>query len=137
MPNQRDQPATEGAMADLSSPRETQQANRDLSQEREASETALANLVAEAVAREMSKAHGQYTTMMKEFCPPALPTTLKVTSGMNGFKLMDPFDWTKDRNRYQCWQLWYEKAKHALKTMDGDSEDNKISCFHHWINTEG
>ena len=46
----------------------------------------------------MSKAHAQYTTMMKDFCAPALPTTLKVASGVNGFKVMDPFDWTKDRN---------------------------------------
>ena len=47
---------------------------------------------------------------------------------------MDPFDWTKDRDIYQRWQLWSEQARHALKTMDGDTEDNKISYFHHWIN---
>ena len=98
MPNNKDkEPATEGpTVADLTSPRDACQANRDLSQEREAREIALANLVAEAVAREMSKAHVQCTTWMKEACAPALPTTLKITSGVNGFKLMDPFDWTKD-----------------------------------------
>ena len=85
----------------------------------------------------MSKAHAQYTTLMKDFCALALLTTLKVTAGMNSFKVMDPFDWTKDRNISQHWQLSSEKARHALKTMDGDSEENKISYFHHWINTEG
>ena len=69
--------------------------------------------------------------MMKDFCTPTLPTTLKVAPGVNGFKVMDPFDWTKDRNIYQYWQLWSEKARHALRTMDGDTEDNKISYFHH------
>ena len=76
MPNK--ELATEGAMADLTSPREACQANRDVSREREARDTTLAHLVAEAVAREMSKTHAQYTTMMKDCCAPALPTTLKV-----------------------------------------------------------
>ena len=88
MPNNKEL-ATEGATADLTSPREARQANRDVSREREARDAALAHLVAEAVAREMSKAHAQYTTMMKDFCAPALPTTLKVASGVNGFKVMD------------------------------------------------
>ena len=102
--NKDKEPAAEAAMAaDLTSPRDAHQANRDFSQEREAQETALANLVAEAVAREMSKAHAQYTTMMMGFCAPTLPTTLKITSGVNGFKVMDPFDWIKDGDIYQHW----------------------------------
>ena len=71
------------------------------SAKREAWETTLANLVAEVVAREMTKAHVQYTTWIKENCAPALPTTLKINSGVNGFKVMDPFDWTKDRDMCQ------------------------------------
>ena len=85
----------------------------------------------------MAKAHVQYTTWMNELHAPAIPTTLKVTSGVNGFKVMDRFDWTKDRDIYQRWQLWSGKARHALKTMHGDSEDSKISYFHHWINSAG
>ena len=50
---------------------------------------------------------------------------------------MDPFDWTKDKSIYQRWQLWSEKARLALDTMEGDSEKTKISCLHHWINGEG
>ena len=56
MPNNKEL-ATKGATADLTSPREACQANRDVSWEREARDTALAHLVAEVVTREMSKAH--------------------------------------------------------------------------------
>ena len=66
-----------------------------------------------------------------------IPTSLKVTSGASGFKVMDPFDWTKDKAIYQRWQMWSEKARHALEAMEGDSEKTKISYFHHWIGGEG
>ena len=92
-------------MADLTSPRDARQANRDLSQEREARDAASAKQVAKAVAREMAKADMQYQAMMNEMHTTVIPTTLKVTSGVNDFKVMDPFDWTKDRDIYQCWQL--------------------------------
>ena len=77
MPNNKDkEPVAEGTMADLTSPRDAHQANRDLSWEREARDAALAKQVAKAVAREMGKGHAQYTTWMKELCTPAIPTTL-------------------------------------------------------------
>ena len=66
-----------------------------------------------------------------------IPTSLKVTSGANGFKVMDRFDWTKDKAIYQRWQLWSEKARLALDAMEGDSEKTKISYFHQWVNGEG
>ena len=50
---------------------------------------------------------------------------------------MDPFDLTKDKAIYQRWQIWSEKARHTLEVMEGDSEKTKISCFHHWIDSEG
>ena len=59
------------------------------------------------------------------------------SSGANGFKVMDPFNWTKDKSIYQRWQLWLEKARLTLDAMEGDSEKTKISYFHHWINGEG
>ena len=86
MPNK--EPVAEGGTA-AENPRETCQANKDLSQEREAWESALASLIAETVAREVSKAHAQYTVWIKENCAPTLPTTLKINSGVNGFKMMD------------------------------------------------
>ena len=62
---------------------------------------------------------------------------LKVNPGANGFKVMDPFDWTKDKAINQRWQLWSEKARLTLDAMEGDSEKSKISYFHHWVNGEG
>ena len=85
----------------------------------------------------MVKAHVQYQEAIKENCTAALLTTLKVTSGSDGFRVMDPFDWTMDKNVYQRWQLWSHKAKLTLEAMEGDSEKTKISYLHHWLNGEG
>ena len=123
--------------------------NRDHSGDQEAArDTMLAKTITEAVAREtqsiaevfareMAKAHTQYQEAIKENCAAALPTTLKVTSGSDGFRVMDPFDWTMDKNVYQRWQLWSHKAKLTLEAMEGDSEKTKISYLLHWLNGEG
>ena len=110
---------------------------RDLSRDQEARDTALAQTIAEAVAREMAKAHAHYQAILNERGTATLPTSLKVSSGANGFKVMDPFDWTKDKSIYQRWQLRSEKARLTLDAMERDSEKTKISYFHHWINGEG
>ena len=85
----------------------------------------------------MAKAHAHYQALLNEMSTTVIPTSLKVTSGANGFKVIDPFDWTKDKAIYQRWQLWSEKARLALDAMEGDSEKSKISYFHHWVNREG
>ena len=85
----------------------------------------------------MAKAHVHYQALLNERSTTVIPTSLKVTSGANGFKVMDPFDWTKDKAFYQRWQLWSEKARLTLDAMESDSEKTKISYFHHWINGEG
>ena len=85
----------------------------------------------------MAKAHAHYQAILNERGTATLQTSLKVSSGANGFKVMDPFDWTKDKSIYQRWQLWSEKARLTLDAMEGDSEKTKISYFHHWINGEG
>ena len=126
--------ATEGASGEsITSPCDACHANRDLSWEREARDTALAKQVVEAIAREMAKAHTHYQAILNERGAAAISTSLKVTSRVLGFKVMDPFDWTKDKAIYQRWQMWSEKARHALDAMEGDSEKTKISYFHHWI----
>ena len=133
------------------------QANRDHSQDWEADrDTALAKTIAKAVAvalakqkaeetqsiteaftRQMEKAHVQYEKLFKESRAAALPTTLKVTSSSDGFRVMDLFDWTMDKNVYQRWQLWSHKARLTLDAMEGDTEKTKISYLHHWLNGEG
>ena len=91
----------------------------------------------EAIARQMAKAHIHYQALLNERGIAAMPTSLKMTCGALGFKVMDPFDWTKDKDIYQRWQMWSEKARHALEAMEGDSEKTKISYFHHWVDSEG
>ena len=85
----------------------------------------------------MAKAHVHYQAIFNEKSATTLQTSLKVSLGANDFKVMDPFDWTKDKSIYQRWQLWSEKARLTLDAMEGDSEKTKISYFHHWINGEG
>ena len=122
--------------------------NRDHSQDQEARDATLAKTIAQEVTREtqsiaevftreMAKAHAQYQDFIKKSCTSTLPTTLKVTSGLNGFRIVDPFDWTMDKTIYKRWQLWSQKARLALDAMEGDSENTKISYLHHWINGEG
>ena len=82
--------------------------------------------IAEAVAREMAKAHVHYQAILNERGATTLPTSLKISSGSHAFKVMDPFDWTKDKSIYQRWQLWSEKARLTLLAMEGDSEKQRF-----------
>ena len=93
--------------------------------------------ITEAFTRQMEKAHAQYKRLFKESRAATLPTTLKVTSSSDGFRVMDPFDWTTDKDVYQRWQLWSHKARLALDAMEGDTEKTKISYLHHWLNGAG
>ena len=122
---------------DVQSPWDACHANRDLSCEREAGEATLAKQVVEAIARQMAKAHTHYQALLNERGTTAMLTSLKMTSGALGFKVMGPSDWTKDKAIYQQWQMWSEKARHTLDAMEGNSEKTKISYFHHWIDSEG
>ena len=126
----------DGETAATSETNNTQDGRQD-SRDQEARDAALAHTIAEAVTREMAKAHVHYQAILNERGTATLQTSLKVSSGANGFKVMDPFDWTKDKSIYQRWQLWSEKARLALDAMEGDSEKTKISYFYHWINGEG
>ena len=99
------------------------QTNRDLSWEREAQNTTLAKTIAEAVAREMAKAHVHYQALLNERSTTVIPISLKVTSAANDLKVLDLFDWTKDKAIYQRWQLWSEKARLALDAMEGLRKD--------------
>ena len=125
-------------------------------QEQESRDTALARTIAQAVAeafakqkadetrlimetftRQMEKTQAQYEELLKASCTQNFPSTLKVTSSSEGFRVMDPFDWTHDKNIYQRWQLWSMKARLALDAMEGDNEKTKISYLHHWLDGKG
>ena len=64
--------------------------NRDHSQDQAARDTALAQTIIEAVAREMAKAHAQSQAIASEKSAPTLPTSLKISSGSHGFGLWTP-----------------------------------------------
>ena len=87
--------------------------------------------------RQMEETRAQYQELLKASCAQKLSSTLKVTSSTNGFRVMDPFDWTNDKNIYQRWQLWSHKARLALDAMEGDNEKTKISYLHHWLDGKG
>ena len=69
-----------GAESTTKDARDAHHAADDLSQEREARDTTLARQVAEAVAREMAKAHAHYQALLNERGTAAMPTSLKMTS---------------------------------------------------------
>ena len=87
--------------------------------------------------RQMEETRAQYQELLKASCAQKLSSTLKVTSGTNGFRVMDAFDWTNDKNIYQRCQLWSHKARLALDAMEGDNEKTKISYLHHWLDGKG
>ena len=47
---------------------------------------------------EIAKDHTHYQDILNERDTATLQTSLKVSSGANGFKVMDPFNWTKRTN---------------------------------------
>ena len=118
------------------------------SRDQDTQDTSLAKAIAEAVAqqtqaiadvfqRQMEETRAQYEELFKASRAQNLSSTLKVTSGTNGFRVMDAFDWTNDKNIYQRWQLWSHKARLALDAMEGDNEKTKISYLHHWLDGKG
>ena len=50
----------------ITSPQDAHQSNRDLSQDWEARDAALAKTIVEAVTREMSKAHAHYQALIND-----------------------------------------------------------------------
>ena len=74
---------SKGASEDgTQSPQDAQHTNRDLSQEREARDITVAKQVVETVAGEMAKAHTHYQALLNERSAAAMPTILKMTSGV-------------------------------------------------------
>ena len=137
--------------------------NHSRDRDQESRDASLAKIIAEAVAqqtksiveavsrqkseetqaltdvfqRQMEETRAQYQELLKASCAQKLSSTLKVASGTNGFRVMDAFDWTNDKNIYQRWQLWSHKARLALDAMEGDNEKTKISYLHHWLDGKG
>ena len=95
--------------------------NKDHSRDQDTRDISLAKTIAEAVAqqtqaitdvfqRQMEETRAQYEELLKASRAQNFTSTLKVTSSTDGFRVMDPFDWTADKNIYQRWQLWSHNA---------------------------
>ena len=93
--------------------------------------------ITDTFQRQMEKTHAQYEEILKASRAQNFPSTLKITSSSEGFRVMGPFDWTMDKNIYQRWQLWSHKARLALDAMERDNEKTKISYLHHWLDGKG
>ena len=132
----RDQESRDAALARIVTEAVAQQTKSivDAFAKQKAEET---QSLTEAFQRQMDKTHAQYEELLKASHTQNFPSTLKVTSSSEGFRVMDPFDWTADKNIYQRWQLWSHKARLALDAMEGDNEKTKISYLHHWLDGKG
>ena len=86
--------------------------------------------------RQMEETRVQYEELLKASRAQNFTSTLKVTSSTDGFRVMDPFDWTADKNIYQRWQLWSHKARLALDATR-ETMRRKISYLHHWLDGKG
>ena len=83
----------ETTTSETNSPQDSHRdSRRDLSWNCEARDAALMQTITEAVTREMAKAHVHYQAILNERGAATLQTSLKVSSGANGFKVMDPFN---------------------------------------------
>ena len=81
----------EATTSKTNSPQDTHRdSQRDLSQDREARDATLVQTITKAVTREMAKAHAHYQVILNEKSTETLQTSLKVSSRVNGFKVMDP-----------------------------------------------
>ena len=56
--------------------------------------------IADVFQRQMEETHAQYEELLKASRAQNFTSTLKVTSSTDGFRAMDPFDWTADKNIY-------------------------------------
>ena len=132
----RDQESRDAALARIVTEAVAQQTKSivDAFSKQKAEET---QSLTEAFQRQMDKMHVQYEELLKASRAQNFPSTLKITSNSEGFRVMDPFNWTADKNIYQRWQLWSHKARLALDAMEGDNEKTKISYLHHWLDGKG
>ena len=124
---------------DAASETRDSRANRDHSQDWEAArDTALARTIAEAVAeafakqkaddtkfitetftRQMEKTQAQYEELLKASHAQNFPSTLKVTSSSDGFRVMDPFDWTMDKKHLPEMAVMVTQGKTCIRCHGG------------------
>ena len=126
----------ETATSETNSPLDTHQDTQDLSQDRKAWDAALAQTIAEAVTREMAKAHAHYQAILNERGTATLQTNLKVSSGAKGFKVMDPSIGQRTNLSTRDGNCGQKRLDSPLMPWREFQRKLKISYFYHWINGE-
>ena len=113
-------------------------ASRDHSQDQESRDATLAKTIAEAVARafakqkanetkliteaftrQMEKTQVQYEELLKASRTQNFPSTLKVSSSSDGFRVMDPFDWTMDKKHLPEMAVMVTQGKTCTRCHGG------------------
>ena len=130
----RDQESRDATLARIIAEAVAQQTKSEAVSKQTAEET---QSLTDVFQRQMEETRVQYEELVKASHAQNFTSTLKVTSSTDGFRVMDPFDWTADKNINQRWQLWSHKARLALDAMEGDNEKTKISYLHHWLDGKG
>ena len=82
----------------------------------------------------MAKAHVHYQALLNDRGTATIQTSLKVTSGANGFKVMDPFDWTKDKAIYQRWQYSQKRLDSPLMPWKVTQNGEGMGHIESWKN---
>ena len=106
----------------------------DASRDQESRDAALARTIAEAVAEafandtkfitetfttQMEKTQVQYEELFKASRAQNFPSTLKVTSSSDGFRVMDPFDWTMDKKHLPEMAVMVTQDKTCIRCHGG------------------
>ena len=121
----------------ITSPWDAHQSNRDLSQDWEARDAALAKTIMEAVAREMAKAHVQYQALLNDRSAAVIPTTLRLLQEHMVSRLWTPLTGPRTRLSTRDGNCGQKRLDLPLKLWKVTQKRLKISYFHHWINEDG
>ena len=104
----KDKTRDENAAASNNTKDRDQESRNANSRDQDTRDISLAKTIAEAVAqqtqaiadvfqRQMEETRAQYEELLKASRAQNFTSTLKVTSSTDGFRVMDPFDWTETR----------------------------------------
>ena len=90
--------------------------------------------VVKAALAEYAGSNGEmFAAKVRQEMTSMMPASIKTSSGATGVSAMPTFDWNRDKQMYQRWLTWSEKAKHAAAAMEADSEASKVHYFYNLI----
>ena len=86
----------------------------------------------------MEKTQAQYEELLKASCAQNFPSTLKVTSSSDSFRVMDPFGLDNGQKHLPEMAVMVTQGKTCIRwAMEGENEKTKISYLHHWLDGKG